>query len=43
MEPKLSTVPINDVLICVFGRLSSINATEASVDTVEVLLDSEPS
>ena len=43
MEPKLSTVPVNDVLICVFGRLSSINSTEASVDTVEVLLDSEPS
>lgn len=42
MEPKLSTVPVNDVLICVFGRLSSINATEASIDTVEVLLDSEP-
>jgi len=43
VESKLSTVPVNDVLICVFGRLSSINATEASVDTVEVLLDSEPS
>ena len=42
MEPKLSTIPIDDVLISVFGRLSSINATEASVDTIEVLLDSPP-